>query len=201
MTIGHFVFNQHNFVFPYVELAAAEAQAERPRRRRTSSRSRRRTLSGRSISDHSDMETDLTDADNLFTDQSKSRSRHGNHSVLNGATMEVSADNGTNNGNNSDQFQTELTEFIKDKLFSRYVLSMSELTHLLHVRLSQDGPDNVLGTGVNEIHCEQTVIKLGGLSLKSKVGTKQSVVFLRYIFFSICFLCTGPCRFKKVSLE
>lgn len=157
----------------FVELAAAEAQAERPRRRRTSSRSRRRTLSGRSISDHSDMEMEPLDTDGLFSDNQSKPSGHNNHTVLNGATMEISEGGDSGGGDleaSSDQFHTQLTDFIKDKLFSRYVLSMSELNHLLNVKLSQAPPGNQLGTGVSERLCEQTVIKLGGLSLKSKVS-------------------------------
>lgn len=166
----------------FPELAAAEAQAERPRRRRTSSRSRRRTLSGRSISDHSDMETEPSDADSLFSDLQTKSHKHSNHSVLNGSTMEISGADGGDSAM-SDKFYSELSEFIRDKLFSRYVLSMSELTHLLHVKMSQEPPGSLLSTGVTETICEQIVIKLGGLSLKSKVRSSLPPMIFKGVLY------------------
>ena len=145
------------------EVAAAEAQAERPRRRRTS-RTRKRTLSGRSISDHSDLEMDL-DTDVTSKDPLKN-----GHKLLNGETMEIS-DEALVTEVDSKLHKKELTDFIQDKLFSRYVLSMSELKRLLNVKLSQSPPGHVLSSGVSDKLCEQTVIELGGLPLKSKVKT------------------------------
>ncbi|XP_052262811.1 DNA-directed RNA polymerase III subunit RPC5-like isoform X2 [Dreissena polymorpha] len=172
------------------ELAAAEAQAERPRRRRTSSRSRKRTLSGRSISDHSDMETELTDIELILAQQNKSALKSPDHNkdrlnqhTLNGATMEVSSEPDDAIANGSDhvhsEFQSELEAFIKDRLWSRYVMSMSELTHLLHLKLTEEAPGSPLGTGVTETLCEQAVIKLGGLSLKSKWQTEAIFMHVR----------------------
>ncbi|XP_052816674.1 DNA-directed RNA polymerase III subunit RPC5-like [Mya arenaria] len=158
------------------ELAAAEALAEQPRRRRTSSRTRKRTLSGRSISDHSDMETDVSDIDNILAHQGKSRTHEqsdnkNDNSVFNGATMEITGEpdiNGANGGEGGRDFHATLEEFIKDFFFTRYVVSMSELTHLLNVKLAEGPPGHPLATGVTEKDCEQTVINIGGIALKSK---------------------------------
>jgi len=186
-------------------MAAAEAQAERPRRRRTSSRTRKRTLSGRSISDHSDMEVDASDIDKVLAHQAKqvkgrghkrdSRdrkdskddskdvepSKNNEHSVLNGSTMEISDDHSMNGNSNSDsvagsgsgssEFQSELESLLREVLFSRHinVASMRDLNTKWTLRLAARPPGSASLPGLSEATCEQTVIKLGGTPLKSKV--------------------------------
>ncbi|XP_060603033.1 DNA-directed RNA polymerase III subunit RPC5-like [Ruditapes philippinarum] len=158
------------------EIAAAEAQAERPRRRRTS-RTRKRTLSGRSISDHSDMETEPFDIDHLSKNDKSSSSSHNHNSVLNGATMEISHDI-NNSDNTSQEFRTELHKFIKEKLCSRYVLSISELKRLLNMKLSQAPPGYILNKGVTDKLCEQTVIEIGGIVLNTKWQEEAMFMFV-----------------------
>ncbi|WAQ95610.1 RPC5-like protein [Mya arenaria] len=167
--MSHIRFNQGwEFIFPH--------DYEFTDRRRTSSRTRKRTLSGRSISDHSDMETDVSDIDNILAHQGKSRTHEqsdnkNDNSVFNGATMEITGEpdiNGANGGEGGRDFHATLEEFIKDFFFTRYVVSMSELTHLLNVKLAEGPPGHPLATGVTEKDCEQTVINIGGIALKSK---------------------------------
>ena len=174
----------------YTEIAAAEAQAERPRRRRTS-RTRKRTLSGRSISDHSDMETEPFDIDHLLKDNKSKSSSHNHNSVLNGSTMEISHD--INNSDNvSHEFRTELREFIKEKLCSRYVLSISELKRLLNMKLSQAPPGYILNKGVTDKLCEQTVIEIGGIVLSTKVSYLNLICIEYYFYSLISFLSRPP---------
>ena len=142
----------------------AEMVAERPpRRRRTSSRSRKRTLSGRSISDHSDIEQE-NDIEMALKDMKD------NHAALNGETMEISADNGLDGLEQVPlELKTELMNFIQEKLYSRFVLSMSDLKRLFNVKLSSLPPGHILGKGVSDKLIEKTVLEVGGISLAAKV--------------------------------
>ena len=142
----------------------AEQVAERPRRRRTSSRSRKRTLSGRSISDHSDIEQE-NDIEMAFKEMKD------NNSVLNGETMEIFAENGLEGLDSIPlELRTELMNFVQEKLYSRFVLSLSELKRLFNVKLSSLPPGHILGKGVSDKLFEQTVIEVGGNPLNAKVG-------------------------------
>ena len=144
----------------------AEMVAERPRRRRTSSRSRKRTLSGRSISDHSDIEQE-NDIEMALKEMKD------NHSGLNGETMEISADNCLDGLDSVPvELKTELVNFIQEKLYSRFVLSLSELKRLFNVKLSSLPPGHVLGKGVSDKLFEKTVIEVGGISLNAKVSNR-----------------------------
>lgn len=172
-----------------LEIAAAEAVAERPRRRRTSSRSRKRTLSGRSISDHSDMETEAFDIDNILKENKhKSSNSHNTKGVLNGTTVELSDETCV-----PDDLRLELREFVKEKLYSRYVLSMSELKRLLNVKLSQSPPGHILGKGVTEKLFEQTVEEIGGYALHSKVN-QCSLTLFNLLYKMMCRHCGHCCR-------
>ncbi|XP_045214874.2 DNA-directed RNA polymerase III subunit RPC5-like isoform X2 [Mercenaria mercenaria] len=186
------------------EIAAAEAQAERPRRRRTS-RTRKRTLSGRSISDHSDMETESFDIDQLLKDNKTKSVGHNHNSVLNGATMEISHDH-NDSDKVSEEFRTELRGFIKEKLYSRYVLSMSELKRLLNMKLSQAPPGYILSGRVTDELCEQTVIEIGGIVLATKWQEEPMFMFsktgdeLEPVRTAICDLAKTSNRMVKKTV-
>ena len=92
------------------------------------------------------------------------------HGALNGTMMEIADDHIPNYEDASPELKKELREFIREKLFTRYVLSHSELKHLLNIKLSQSPPGCVLGSGVTEKLCEQAVIELGDISLNAKVS-------------------------------
>ena len=163
-------------MFFLTEVAAAEVVAERPRRRRTSSRSRKRTLSGRSISDHSDMELE-NDVEVALREMKE------NNSVLNGETVEISADDSYNRLESVPlELRTELVNFVQEKLYSRFVLSLSDLKRLFNVKLSSLPPGHILGKGVSDKLFEQTVIEVGGTSLNAKVCRPVSIG-MRYILF------------------
>ena len=72
--------------------------------------------------------------------------------------------------NPSVEFKTELLNFVQEKLYSRYVLNMTELKRLVNLKLSQSEPGHILATGVSEKILEQTILQVGGVKINSQVG-------------------------------
>ena len=67
------------------------------------------------------------------------------------------------------ELKTELMNFIQEKLYSRFVLSMSDLKRLFNVKFSSLPPGHILGKGVSDKLIEKTVLEVGGISLAAKV--------------------------------
>ena len=72
------------------------------------------------------------------------------------------------NNSSSDMLQ-ELQSFVRDKLYSRYVLTLSELKRLFHLKLTQCQSGHILGTGVSDKMLEQAVIDVGGIKINNQV--------------------------------
>ena len=154
---------------------AASAINSPPKRRRTVSRTR--TKSGdRSMSDMSDNDTavetggrqrtlsgnadrKLTDTANDVVEASKRAS-----SVLNNAT---SAEE-NNVGGASVELKKELLSFVRDKLYSRYVMSVADLRQQLGLKLAQCPPGHILGTGVSDRLLEQSLRQIGSVEFPSR---------------------------------
>lgn len=148
------------------------------RRRRNSSKGsprRKRTLSGRSVSDHSDIEPDIKmDTENSADDDIPTQHE----------PMEIAEVNHVTNGSNSpkancdklstnsvttkfDEKNTELLNFVCEKLQSRYILSISELRRLLHIKLTQCSSGYVLNTGITDQMLEEALEEAGSLKLEN----------------------------------
>lgn len=150
---------------------------EKPKKPRTPTKSRKRTLSGRSISDHSDVETDNPDKVIHIKEESDDDdggceivevNHEGSHSMSNGpSSREGSGGMYNSNGNASKELLHELHLFVRDKLYSRYVLTLSELKRLFHLKLTQCQSGHILGTGVSDIMLEQAVIDVGGVKVNN----------------------------------
>ncbi|MEW8547645.1 MAG: hypothetical protein AB2693_29405 [Candidatus Thiodiazotropha sp.] len=105
-----------------------------------------------------------------------------NNSVLNGKTMEICADNGLEGLDSIPlEFRTESVNFVQEKLYSRFVLSLSELKRLFNVKLSSLPPGHILGKGVSDKLFEQTVIEVGGNPLNAKVSLFSAVIYITSI--------------------
>ena len=93
-----------------------------------------------------------------------------NNSVLNGETVEISAEDSYDKLESVPlELRTELVNFVQEKLYSRFVLSISDLRRLFNVKLSSLPPGHILGKGMSDKLFEQTVIEVGGISLNAKV--------------------------------
>lgn len=158
----------------------SDQTADKPRRRRNSSKTRKRTLSGRSISDHSDSELDLSAVKSVLEQTDTPNTPNSKQTV---EPMEVVESNHvTNNGsvppmevysncdNTSVELKTEIFNFVQEKLFSRLVLTLSELKKLFTLKLAICPPGHVLGSGVSDKLLEETVIEVGGIRLKNQVS-------------------------------
>lgn len=155
------------------------------RRRRNSSKGspkRKRTLSGRSVSDHSDIEPDIK----MDTENSADEDIPTQHEP-----MEIAKVNHVTNGSNSpnspkancdklstnsvsikfDEKNTELLNFVCEKLQSRFILSISELRRLLNIKLTQCSSGYVLNTGITDQMLEEALEEAGSLKLENMVGS------------------------------
>lgn len=151
------------------------------RRRRNSSKGsprRKRTLSGRSVSDHSDIEPDIK----MDTENSADEDILTQHEP-----MEIAEVNHVTNGSNSpkancdkvstnsistkfDEKNTELLNFVCEKLQSRFILSISELRRLLHIKQTQCSSGYVLNSGITDQMLEEALEEGGSLKLENMVG-------------------------------
>ena len=143
---------------------AAEPQAvpEKPKRRRTTSRSRTKSGGERSMSDQSD-----TDMEKMDVDPALKKDSTLNH-VSNGTQLDLS-NNDNSEPTPSLELKMELVNFVQEKLYSRYILTLSDLKRLFALKLAQCPPGHVLGTGVSDRLLEKTVIEVGGTRLQTQV--------------------------------
>ena len=110
-----------------------------------------------------------------------------NNSVLNGETVEISAEDSYDKLESVPlELRTELVNFVQEKLYSRFVLSISDLRRLFNVKLSSLPPGHILGKGMSDKLFEQTVIEVGGISLNAKVCVENLLCFL-IAWVSECF--------------
>lgn len=159
---------------------------EKPmRRRRNSSRSstgtrRKRTLSGRSLSDYSDQEIDAIKQDLENHDDILSRGEEPMEvsfaKLLNSnGTMEVTPNSDCdktmeeNSNLNSADFKLEVLNFVREKLYTRFVVSASELRRLFQMHLAQCPPGHVLSSGVSDKMLEESILNVGGIQLENQV--------------------------------
>lgn len=170
---------------------------EKPRRRRTSSKSspRQRTLSGRSVSDQSDIEMEpaskpgshtrevapvMTEplviaaeeihdsASNIAEPMEVSES---DHVTQNGPISDDTNTSDTNNLTNgiSTELREELLSFMANLLRTRKVFTHSEMKRLFALKLQMCPPGHVLGSGVSEKLLEDVVVEAGGMAVDNQV--------------------------------
>lgn len=160
-----------------------QASPEKSKKPRTPTKSRKRTLSGRSISDHSDVEVDNPDKVINIKEESDDGGCeivevNNETSLTNGpASKEASGAlcNSHAHANSGSDMQQELQSFVRDKLYSRYVLTLSELKRLFHLKLTQCQSGHILGTGVSDKMLEQAVIDVGGIKINNQWPPASSV--------------------------
>ncbi|CAE1294476.1 RPC5 [Acanthosepion pharaonis] len=160
-----------------------QASPEKSKKPRTPTKSRKRTLSGRSISDHSDVEVDNPDKVINIKEESDDGGCeivevNNETSLTNGpASKEASGALYNNHAhtNSGGDMQQELQSFVRDKLYSRYVLTLSELKRLFHLKLTQCQSGHILGTGVSDKMLEQAVIDVGGIKINNQWPPASSV--------------------------
>ncbi|XP_033749555.1 LOW QUALITY PROTEIN: DNA-directed RNA polymerase III subunit RPC5-like [Pecten maximus] len=145
------------------------------RRRSSSTRSnRKRTLSGRSVSDHSDVEMDVSvksDIDNSTEDEElpKPESMDTGPSAVNGNRLSDGANSASCDISSvSLELRTELVNFVQEKLYSRFVLTASELKRLFAVKQLQCPSGHVFLSGVTDSMLEETVKEVGGVKLSNQ---------------------------------
>ncbi|XP_060071471.1 DNA-directed RNA polymerase III subunit RPC5-like isoform X2 [Ylistrum balloti] len=144
------------------------------RRRSSSTRSnRKRTLSGRSVSDHSDVEMDISlksDVDNSTEDEDVLRQE----SMDTGPAINGERLSGGANAASCDissvslELRTELVNFVQEKLYSRFVLTASELKRLFSVKQLQCPSGHVFLSGVTDSLLEETIKEVGGVRLSNQ---------------------------------
>nr|XP_019922586.2 DNA-directed RNA polymerase III subunit RPC5 isoform X1 [Crassostrea gigas] len=169
---------------------------EKPmRRRRNSSRSstgtrRKRTLSGRSLSDYSDQEMDAIKQDLENHDDILSRGEEpmevSSAKLPNSnGTMEVTPNSDCdktmeeNSNLNSADFKLEVLNFVREKLYTRFVVSASELRRLFQMHLAQCPPGHILSSGVSDKILEESILNVGGVQLENQwpPNTQQEPMF------------------------
>ncbi|OWF55981.1 DNA-directed RNA polymerase III subunit RPC5-like [Mizuhopecten yessoensis] len=144
------------------------------RRRSSSSRSnRKRTLSGRSVSDHSDVEMDVSlksDIDNSTEDEEVPKhERMDTQSALNGERLSDGAKaTSCDISSVSLELRAELVNFVQEKLYSRFVLTASELKRLFSIKQLQCPSGHVFLSGVTDSILEETVKEVGGVKLSNQ---------------------------------
>ena len=67
------------------------------------------------------------------------------------------------------EFDIELQSFVREKLFNRYVLSLSELRRLYTLQMASCPPGHILATGVTDQLLEEAVLRVGGTRVKNQV--------------------------------
>ncbi|KAK7112961.1 DNA-directed RNA polymerase III subunit RPC5-like [Littorina saxatilis] len=175
-----------------LELLLMKQIDERPRRRRASSRSspRKRTLSGRSMSDLSDidMEADAAgdrnngdilsvSAEKLTVDPMEVCGEgdmvlpSGNNSVVNnGKALNSHLGDSLGNGDgpqgkNLKQLRTELVTFAREVMVKRQVVTLQDLKREFYLKLSQVPQGHILSSGVSDKMLEEAVLSAGGFQL------------------------------------
>ena len=172
-----FQITSSDYIFFTVSDQSA-GHTEKPRRRRTSSKSspnkRERTLSGRSLSDHSDLETEAAKMDasknaaagpvNITIEPMEVCDS--NHVISNGPIGEF-----TNNvvQNGPTDLKQALKSFSRDILIDRLIFPLHELKRLFALKLQMCSPGHVLGCGVSDIQLEESLIEAGGIRLNNQV--------------------------------
>ncbi|XP_029649513.2 DNA-directed RNA polymerase III subunit RPC5 [Octopus sinensis] len=155
---------------------------EKCKKPRTPTKSRKRTMSGRSISDHSDIEPEGTDRaaankDGLDDNCVEILDITGDGAFTNEGGLRPSTGVGNSKGsvsfnnhvfNHKEDVLQGLQSFVKDKLNTRYVLTMSEVKRLFQLNLTQSQPGHILSSGVSDQMLEQAVLDVGGIRLNDR---------------------------------
>ena len=139
-----------------------EQANEKPGRRRRSSSSRggrKRTLSGRSVSDHSDIEMDTPLKSDIETDDDATETSK--TSVKTNGSVIMNNDKG-DNSHDLKTLKEELKSFIQNKLRTRFILSLSEFRRQFAMKSSQCPAQHEFWSDVSEEEIEKCVISLGG---------------------------------------
>lgn len=164
---------------------AGALSPEKPkRRRRTSSKSRGRTLSGRSMSDQSDTDVEMTEklgqvdckervVETMEVTECSASELHPNMTV-NGeinspGDSPIKGHNSAGSGLPPPELHRELVEFTRDKLHSKNVLSKTDLKRLFSLFLTQCPPEHVLRSGVSDQMLEESILASGGMKLEFQV--------------------------------
>jgi hypothetical protein len=138
-----------------ISISADHPVPSSPRRRRSCSRSKSR-------SDFRPISESDTDADNSSKiDQTDSVANH-----INGENSAVAMETDVEP---SVELKTELLNFIQEKLYSRYVMTMTDVKRLFAIKLGQCPPGHVLGSGVADKLMEQSIVEVGGVKLQNQV--------------------------------
>nr|KAG5690895.1 hypothetical protein BaRGS_028927 [Batillaria attramentaria] len=189
------------------ELALMNQNIERPRRRRASSKSspRKRTLSGRSMSDLSDMETDGTadrkdsvDSTSVKVEpmevcgEPEANNIHPANGPLNnglpsnGGDMDK-GDGGSMKLGKDALLKRELVAFAKETLGKRQVVSLSEVKRLFYLKLSLSPPGHILASGVSDRMLEEafTSEEVGGYTTFGLVRQGDKTDKLRKLLFEM----------------
>lgn len=186
-----------------MEIALMNQQpTERHRTRRLSSRSpRKRTLSGRSQSDVSDLEQDHSDKHKILESpacrnildmdsamnghvQSSANSQNG-LCVPHLSSTNIPSSNNRPSGCDNPRLMTELEKFVKEALAESSTLCMSDLRSKLSMYTARVPSAHVFSVGVSDKMVEDAVIAVGGFKLKNQVGAVVFFYFLMF-FFSSC---------------
>ncbi|XP_041364495.1 DNA-directed RNA polymerase III subunit RPC5-like isoform X2 [Gigantopelta aegis] len=149
---------------------------DKPRRRRTSSKSspskRERTLSGRSLSDHSDVEMEAAKnvaAGPVNITVEPMEVCDSNHVIANGPIAELTNSVVVENGGKcSSDLKQALIAFSRDILRDRLIFPLHELKRLFALKLQMCSPGHVLGCGVSDKQLEESLIEAGGIRLNNQ---------------------------------
>ncbi|XP_064644634.1 DNA-directed RNA polymerase III subunit RPC5-like isoform X1 [Lineus longissimus] len=129
-----------------------------PRRRRSSSRSKSRS-ENHSISES---DTDVDNSSKMDIDHTDSITNH-----VNGENSAVPMET-DNEVMPSVELKTELLNFIQEKLYSRYVMTLTDVKRLFSIKLAQCPPGHVLAGGVPDKLLEQSIVEVGGVKLQNQ---------------------------------
>ncbi|XP_055955127.1 DNA-directed RNA polymerase III subunit RPC5 [Patella vulgata] len=161
-----------------------QATSDKPKRKKSSS-SRKRTSSGRSASDVSDMETDTRHNSESDTTETANNCEpmeitENNHVTTNSNSPIKIKDTKCDNGLTSEkQLTLELISFVRDLLNTKKVFTISELRKRFDIKLSECSPGHVLFSGVTEQTLTDTIITSGGIQLNNQwpPKSKSEVIF------------------------
>lgn len=172
-----------------------------PKRRRTTSRSRTKSGSERSMSDLSDSDMDVIKQERTrhisgssdthhrhrsgsasrkcsvsFSDQVNDVKENGGPDISTTNMMPLSESG--NLSNPSPELLRELIVFLREKFYSRYVLSCSDLKTLFTRKLTECAPGHILSTGVSEQLLQQVSMDIGCRKFEGRTPQDEPIFLI-----------------------
>ena len=152
--------------------AAANANSP-PKRRRTTSRTRTKSGGTSELSD-TDIVTETGARRRTLSGTADNKSKDPMNDITSEPSKSVSASHSTTSSTEpsgvdvSDDLKRELLLFVRDRMQSRFVMSVADLRQQLTLKLAQCPPGHILGTGVSDRLLEQTLQQIDAIEFPAR---------------------------------